>query len=96
MRLVADNPRLPAVLDKERQDYLRDTHEQYNHIWEGGYATVLEGVYYARVLAQARAAGRIGKVAADSLMTVRLFGDSGGTGARADAFTIWAAHFVGR
>ena len=39
----ADNPRFPAVLEHERQDCLRDTPEQYNHIWEGGYATVLEG-----------------------------------------------------
>jgi phage terminase large subunit len=92
----ADNPRFPAVLEQERQDCLRDTPEQYSHIWEGGYATVLEGAYYARVLAEARAAGRIGKVAADPLMTVRLFCDIGGTGARADAFTIWVAQFVGR
>lgn len=29
-------------------------------------------------------------------MTIRLICDIGGTGARADAFTIWAAQFVGR
>jgi phage terminase large subunit len=29
-------------------------------------------------------------------MTIRLFCDIGGTGARADAFTIWAAQFIGQ
>jgi phage terminase large subunit len=26
--------------------------EQYEHIWEGGYATVVEGAYYAKSLAK--------------------------------------------
>ena len=29
-------------------------------------------------------------------MTIRLFCDIGGTGARADAFTMWAVQFIGR
>jgi hypothetical protein len=69
--------------------------EQYDHIWEGGYATVLEGAYYAKSIAEARAQGRIGKVAADPLMTRRIFCDIGGTGAKADAFTMWVAQFIG-
>ena len=91
-----DNPRFPAVLEKERQDCLRLTPEQYEHIWEGGYATVLEGAYYAKSIAVARKEGRIGRVAADPLMTLRAFVDIGGTGARADAFVIWIAQFIGR
>ena len=91
-----DNPRFPAVLEQERQDCLRINPEQYDHIWEGGYATVLEGAYYAQALAQARQDGRIGRVAADPLMTLRAFVDIGGTGARADAFVIWIAQFVGK
>jgi phage terminase large subunit len=35
-------------------------------------------------------------VAADPLLTIRLFCDIGGTGARADAFAMWALQFVGR
>jgi phage terminase large subunit len=58
--------------------------------------TVVEGAYYAKSLNEAKAQGRIGNVAADPLMTIRLFCDIGGTGARADAFTIWAAQFIGR
>jgi phage terminase large subunit len=91
-----DNPWFPAVLEVERIDCLDKTPEQYDHIWEGGYATVLEGAYYARHLAQAKQDGRIGRIGEDPLMVVRLFVDIGGTGARADAFTIWAAQFIGR
>lgn len=92
----SDNPWFTAVLEQERQDCLRDTPEQYPHIWEGDYATVLDGAYYAQAIAQAKAQGRIGRVAADPLMTVRLFCDIGGTGAKADAFTMWAAQFIGK
>jgi phage terminase large subunit len=91
----SDNPRFPAVLEQERQDCIRSTPEQYDHVWQGGYASVLEGAYFARSLAQARAEGRIGAVAADPLLTLRAFVDIGGTGARADAFVIWIVQFVG-
>lgn len=37
----------------------------YEHIWEGDYARAFEGAYYAQALADARAQGRIGRVAAD-------------------------------
>ena len=91
-----DNPYFPAVLEQERLDCLRLQPDQYDHVWNGGYATVLVGAYYARALAEAQAEGRIGRVAADPLLPIFLFVDIGGTGARADAFTIWAAQFVGR
>lgn len=92
----SDNPRFTSVLEQERLDCLRTTPEQYDHIWEGGYATVLEGAYYAKSIQEARSENRIGIVHADPLMTIRLFIDIGGTGAKADAFTIWACQFVGR
>lgn len=91
-----DNPWLPDVLEQERLDCLRTDPDQYQHIWEGDYATVLAGAYYAASLARARTERRIGCVAADPLMTIRLFCDIGGTGARADAFSIWAAQFIGK
>lgn len=91
-----DNPLFPSVLEQERLDCLDQTPEQYDHIWEGGYATVLEGAYYAKSIAEAKASGRIGRVAADPLMTLRAFVDIGGTGARADAFTMWIAQFIGK
>jgi len=92
----SDNPFFPDVLEKERLDCLRATPEQYDHIWEGGYATVLEGAYYAKDLAEAKAQRRIGRVSPDPLMSIKAFCDLGGTGAKSDAFAMWIAQFVGR
>lgn len=92
----SDNPWFPQELENERQDCLRTQPAHYDHIWEGGYAAVTEGAYYAACLAAAKAEKRIGHVAFDPLMTVRLFFDIGGTGARADACSIWPAQFIGR
>ena len=91
-----DNPWFPKVLEQERLDCLNDQADQYDHIWEGGYATVTTGAYYAKQLSQARSEGRIGKVAPDPNMTLRAFWDIGGTGQKADACSIWIAQFVGR
>ena len=63
---------------------------------KGGYATVLEGAYFAQSLALARQEARIGKLAADPLLRTKLFLDLGGTGTKADAFVIWVCQFVGR
>lgn len=90
------NKWFPAELEQERLDCLRQQPDQYEHIWNGDYVTVAEGAYYARNLAEARADGRIGRVAFDPLMTVRLFFDIGGTGAKADACSIWPVQFIGR
>ncbi len=91
-----DNPRFPAKLERERQRDMKERPDQYDHVWEGGYETIAEGAYYAASLVAAKAEGRISRVAADPLMTIRIFCDIGGTGAKADAFTMWAAQFVGR
>ena len=90
-----DNPKFPKVLEQERLDCLRLTPDQYDHIWEGGYATILSGAYYAKDLATCKAEGRIGKVGADPLLPIKLFWDIGGTGLKADAVAIWAVQFVG-
>lgn len=91
-----DNPWFPAELEQERQDCLRMQPDQYEHIWEGAYATVVEGAYYAASLTRAKLENRISRVAFDPLMTVRLFVDIGGTGAKADAFSLWPAQFIGK
>lgn len=90
-----DNPKFPAVLERQRQRDLAERPNEYGHIWEGEYSTAVEGAYFAKELAIAKQEGRIGVVPRDPMMTVRLFADIGGTGARADAFTFWAAQFVG-
>lgn len=91
-----DNPKFPAKLERDRQRDLEERPEQYDHIWEGGFVTALEGAYFAKHLQKAKEEGRIGFFPADPLMTIRLFCDIGGTGAKADAFAIWAAQFIGR
>lgn len=92
----SDNPWFPKILEQERLDCLKNTPDQYDHIWEGGYATVLDGAYYAESIQKARADGRIGKVAYDPLMSYHAFFDIGGTGAKADAVAIWVDQFIGK
>jgi phage terminase large subunit len=91
-----DNPWFPKVLDEERLNDLKNRPEQYGHIWRGEFVTVLEGAYYAKHLIAAKDEGRIGRVSADPIMTLRAFVDIGGTGARADAFSMWICQFIGK
>jgi phage terminase large subunit len=91
-----DNPKFPAKLERDRLRDLEERPDQYPHVWEGEYAVALSGAYFAKNLAEARLENRIGRVGADPLMTIRLFADIGGTGAKADNFVFWAAQFVGR
>ena len=88
----SDNPWFPAELEQERLDCLRMQPDQYDHIWNGDYAKVTEGAYYAASLAKAREEGRIGFVARDPNMTVRTFWDLG----RRDHTAIWVAQFIGQ
>lgn len=88
----SDNPWFPHVLEQERRDCLRDMADQYDHIWEGAYATVLSGAYYAELLAKARQDGRLGAVPRDPLMPMKAFWDIGVR----DATAIWIAQFIGR
>lgn len=91
-----DNPRFPAILERQRQRDMVQRPDQYAHIWEGDFVTAIEGAYYAAALNQAKMDGRIGNVPADPLMTIRAFADIGGTGARADAFVFVIAQFIGK
>lgn len=91
-----DNPFFTQELERERQDTLRTQPEMYDHIWEGGYVRQLDGAYFAACLNLAREQGRLCRVAADPLLTLRAFFDIGGTGARADAVSIWIMQYVGR
>ena len=90
-----DNPRFPALLERTRAEHQRERPDTYDHVWEGAYVTAIEGAYYAASLTKAKLDGRIGFVPADPLMTMRAFADIGGTGARADAFALWIAQFIG-
>jgi phage terminase large subunit len=90
-----DNPWLPERSNTERLDCLRDNPDGYDHIWEGGYIAITEGAYFASAITLARKEHRIGNVGPDPLMTIRIFADIGGTGAKADSFCFWAAQFIG-
>jgi phage terminase large subunit len=91
-----DNPWFPDVLELERQRDLRDRPDQYEHIWEGAFATVIEGAYYADALWLAEKEGRLSPLNADRLMTIRTYHDIGGAGATADAYTIWVVQFINK
>jgi phage terminase large subunit len=88
----SDNPWFPSVLDQERRDCLATNADQYAHIWEGDYAGVLTGAYYAKHLAEAKEQGRVGVVARDPVMTIRAVWDIGFR----DACAIWIVQYVGR
>lgn len=90
-----DNPWFPKVLEQERLDCLNNTPERYDHIWEGGYATVLDGAYYAKHLVEAQLEGRIAFFAADPLMKYYACFDIGGTSRRSDATAIWIVQYIG-
>lgn len=91
-----DNPKFPAKLERERVRDREERPDQYGHIWEGEHVSVVEGAYFAKQLTLAKAQGRIGRVAADPLLTLKAFIDIGGTGAKADNFVIWIEQFVAR
>jgi phage terminase large subunit len=91
-----DNPWFPEVLDEARLEDRRLRPDSYDHIWEGDFVSVVEGAYYAGPLGEAKAAGRIRHLDFDPLQPVRLFVDIGGAGARADAFALWPAQFIGK
>jgi phage terminase large subunit len=90
-----DNPWFPDILARQRARDLEQRPDQYGHIWEGEFIQQHEGAYYAKHLALARSDNRIGMVKPDPLMTFRAIWDIGGTGAKADATSIWMVQFIG-
>jgi len=85
------NPWFPSVLEQERLDCLANEPEQYRHIWEGDYATVTEGAYYAQALIQARQDGRITNLVRDPVLPLRAYWDIGVR----DATAIWIVQVKG-
>ena len=91
-----DNEKFPDKLMREMERGKENRPEQVDHIWEGGYKTVIVGAYFTKQLLKAKEEGRIGAVAPDELMTYKAFADIGGTGRRSDNFAMWIVQFVGR
>ena len=90
----SDNPWFPRVLDEERKEDLENRPERYGHVWEGEYATVLEGAYYAKHLTQAQLDGRIGFFPRAELNAVYAIWDIGATSSKSDATSIWIVQFI--
>jgi phage terminase large subunit len=90
-----DNTKFPAKLERDRQRDLIERPEQYPHIWEGKHLTVVDGAYFASHLIMAENQGRILDLYEDPLFTIKIYCDIGGTGAKADAFTMWAQQSIG-
>lgn len=90
----SDNPWFPKVLEAERQEDLANRPERYGHVWEGEYATVLEGAYFAQHLTNAQLQGRINFFAPDPLMKFYAVWDIGSTSRKADATAIWIVQFI--
>jgi phage terminase large subunit len=91
-----ENPFWSTGAEEERQLELERYPERYPHTYEGEYASAFEGAYFATLLSEARRKGRIGNVSADPLLPIRAFHDIGGSGATADAYTIWIVQWVGQ
>jgi phage terminase large subunit len=89
------NPWISKVLIQEKDDCLRITPDRYPHVWEGEYATVLEGAYYARHLSEAALEGRIGFFGKDPLVKLHAVWDIGGTSKKSDATAIWIVQYIG-
>ena len=87
----SDNPFFPASMEMERLHDLANS-PSYRHIWEGDYATVVEGTYFASQLQAAREEGRITELSYDPILERRAYFDLGYN----DATTIWIAQFKGQ
>lgn len=91
-----DNPWFPPKLERDRLDDLEKRPNSYDWIWEGAYVVAHEGAYFAKDLAKATREKRIGRVAADPLMSIKSHHDIGGTGRTSDAYSIWISQWVDR
>lgn len=87
-----DNPWFPDVLEKERLEDFAKRPDQYAHVWDGDFVTVVEGAYFAKALSVARQEKRIGHVPRDPIMPVKAFWDIGVR----DATAIWVVQNVGQ
>ena len=90
-----DNPRFPAILNRQRLEDQEKRPDDYDHIWEGDYVGLVEGSYYKRQLIAAKRRNQFTTLSPDPLMTIYAVWDIGGTGRSADAAAIWIMQLVG-
>lgn len=86
-----DNPFLTDEILREIELDKKNYPEDFNHIWLGDYDTSFHGHYYAKLLEEAKAEGRITSVPKKTGVDIICAWDLG----RADATAIWVAQIVG-
>lgn len=72
-----DNPWFPSVLRKEMEEDRAADPELAAHIWDGTYRQAPKGAYYAKLLAEAKLQGRVGRVPYDPTLAVHVSWDLG-------------------
>ena len=87
-----DNPFLSDVVLREVELDQKHNPEDFEHIWLGDYDTSYHGHYYAKLLDEAQADGRIGNVPRKTGVDILTAWDL----ERADSTAIWIAQRVGR
>jgi len=87
-----DNPWFPEVLERTRLRDKAARPHQYDHIWEGAFATVFEGAYYVQELIAVRETNRIRDVLVDPMLPVHTAWDLG----IGDSTAIWFFQIIGR
>jgi phage terminase large subunit len=91
-----DNPWWNDTLEQERLEDKEKRPHNYSHVWEGQYLEVKESAYYTSHIIKAKEEKRWGiEIPENPLLTIRLWCDIGGTGARADNFVFWCGQFEG-
>ena len=80
-----DNPWFPDVLRQEMEHCRAMDPDRYDHVWEGQPVLVAQGSYYGRLLQQAEAAGRIGRVPHEPNLLVHTAWDLG----MSDSTAVW-------
>jgi phage terminase large subunit len=85
------NPFLTAEVLREIEIDRKKYPDDFDHIWLGQYDTTFHGHYYAKLLEDAKAEGRITEVPRKAGVDIVTFWDLG----RADATAIWVAQVVG-
>jgi phage terminase large subunit len=91
-----DNPWFPKTLDIKRKKHKLENPDTYGHVWEGEFRSAMTGAYFVKQISAMRKEGRLCRLAPDPNLSVKAYFDIGGTGARADARSIWLVQFVGR
>jgi phage terminase large subunit len=80
-----DNPWMPEVLIKEKDDLQKRDYDAYLNVWEGHTRQVLEGAVFAKEMQRTTAEGRITQVPWNREGPVDTFWDLG----RRDMTSIW-------